>query len=50
MCVYKNFTCDNRISQPTHSWMLYMPDEVFHDWKSIRIKEEEESGSTTFDM
>ena len=21
---------------------MYMPDEVFHDWKSIRIKEEEE--------
>jgi hypothetical protein len=20
---------------------IYMPDEVFHDWKSIRIKEEE---------
>jgi hypothetical protein len=20
---------------------MYMPDEVFHDWKSIRIKEEE---------
>ena len=19
---------------------MYMPDEVFHDWKSIRIKEE----------
>jgi hypothetical protein len=40
MCVYRNFTCDNRISQPTHSYM-YMPDEVFRDWKSIRIKEEE---------
>jgi hypothetical protein len=20
---------------------IYMPDEMFHDWKSIRIKEEE---------
>ena len=23
---------------------MYMPDEVFHDWKSIRIKEEEDDG------
>jgi hypothetical protein len=39
MCVYRNFTCD----LTTYSFLdaiMYMPDEVFHDWKSIRIKEE----------
>jgi hypothetical protein len=27
---------------------MYMQDEVFHDWKSIRIKEEEEDWCKKF--
>ena len=47
MCVYRKFLC---VIIGSHNLLIprcymYMPDEVFHDWKSIRIKEEKKKTS-----